>query len=118
MPKDISKEIGTRIKSRRKELKMTQTDLAEKSQCHESYIGQLERGIKTPTIEILFRIAAALDISLSEFLSGLEDVSPKGNDDTTNYAIKSYKLIAKLPASAQENMYNVINNIIIFTKDK
>jgi len=64
LPKIISK----RIKKRRNELGMTQEDLAEKVGVSRVYIGYVEQGRNTPSLEILEKIAKALKIKLSELV--------------------------------------------------
>ncbi|MEQ6390032.1 helix-turn-helix transcriptional regulator [Bacillaceae bacterium S4-13-58] len=70
MPEEAIKHIiGARIRYLRKEKKLTQEELAHLSSIHPTYIGQLERGEKNPTIETIDRIARSLEISLSELFS-------------------------------------------------
>lgn len=64
LPKIISK----RIKKRRNDLGMTQEDLAEKVGVSRVYIGYVEQGRNTPSLEILEKIAKALKIRLSELV--------------------------------------------------
>jgi transcriptional regulator with XRE-family HTH domain len=64
LPKIISK----RIKKRRNDLGMTQEDLAEKVGVSRVYIGYVEQGRNTPSLEILEKIAKALKIKLSELI--------------------------------------------------
>lgn len=49
---------------------MTSTSLARKADISQSYVIEIESGKKNPSLEVLSRIARALDISLSEILSG------------------------------------------------
>lgn len=64
LPKIISK----RIKKRRNDLGMTQEDLAEKVGVSRVYIGYVEQGRNTPSLEILEKIAKALKAKLSELV--------------------------------------------------
>lgn len=64
LPKIISK----RIKKRRNDLGMTQEDLAEKVGVSRVYIGYVEQGRNTPSLEILEKIAKALKVKLSELV--------------------------------------------------
>jgi transcriptional regulator with XRE-family HTH domain len=41
---DITKKFGERIRQIRKQQKMSQNELAEKSALHRTYIGAVERG--------------------------------------------------------------------------
>jgi transcriptional regulator with XRE-family HTH domain len=40
---------------------------------HRAYVSQLERGLKTPTLETPFAIAAALEVSPAEVLKRVEE---------------------------------------------
>jgi len=48
---------------------MTQERLAELAGCNDSYIGQVERGAKNPSLEMLVNIAKALGVTLDYLLS-------------------------------------------------
>lgn len=60
---NITKLVGTRIRGFRKEKRLSQEELAEKCSLHPTYIGQLERGEKNPTIESVMKIANGLEIT-------------------------------------------------------
>lgn len=65
-------EVGARIRSLRKSQrpKMTSADLAKKAEISQSYVIEIESGKKNPSLEVLSRLAKALNISLSEIVSG------------------------------------------------
>jgi repressor LexA len=65
-------QVGGRIRALRKsrEAKMTSTDLARMADISQSYVIEIESGKKNPSLEVLSRIARALDVSLTEILSG------------------------------------------------
>ena len=56
------KIIGQNIKRYREEKGWTQEGLAEKANIHVSYVGQIERGLRYPSLKVLFRIADVLMI--------------------------------------------------------
>lgn len=66
------KEIGKKIERLRKERKMSQYQLANDAGLSASYIPDLEKGLKCPTVETLDNICFALQISLSDFLTESE----------------------------------------------
>ena len=66
---NITKLVGTRIRGFRKEKRLSQEELAEKCSLHPTYIGQLERGEKNPTIESVMKIANGLEYPSISFLS-------------------------------------------------
>lgn len=64
--------IGNRIRLLRAQRKISQEELSFKSDLHRTYIGAIERGEKCPTIETLYKITKAFEISLSEFFTNFE----------------------------------------------
>ena len=61
-------KFGNRIKELRKEQAMTQLGLAEKIGVDRSYMGFLERGERNPSLEVIIKIAKALNIKPDELL--------------------------------------------------
>lgn len=53
-------------------LKLSQETLAEKAEVHPTYIGLLERGLRTPGLGVSNRIARALGKRLSEIIAEAE----------------------------------------------
>lgn len=72
MPKNIidnrCKVIGRNIKKYREKKVWTQEDLAEKVDIHVSYVGQIERGLRYPSLKVLFKIADVLSIKVHKLL--------------------------------------------------
>ena len=60
-------EVGRRIKYFREKKNWKQNELANKAGVSPTYIYQLERGLKSVTVEYLGYICNALGISLEEF---------------------------------------------------
>ncbi len=67
--KALLKQIGERVREHRALLGLTQAELAERSNLNTSYIGQIERGLREPSFKALWKIAGALNLSLSELLA-------------------------------------------------
>ena len=63
-------EIGKRIAHRRKELGLKQSEVEEKADLSQKYLSNIERSISIPSIEVIMRIALALDTTPDEFLVG------------------------------------------------
>ncbi|MBI5714644.1 MAG: helix-turn-helix transcriptional regulator [Chloroflexi bacterium] len=55
--------LGNVIRSRREEIGISQEDLALECDLHRTYISQLERGQKSPTLRVIFVIAKALKMT-------------------------------------------------------
>ena len=91
--------IGEHIMLLRKKKKLSQAALGKTANTSGDIIGRYERGIITPSIEVIIKIADALNVSI-DFLVGkttleldrqtiqrLEDISSL-SDDNKNFVIK------------------------------
>jgi len=67
-------QLGMRIRFLRKRLGWSQEDLALESNVNKNYICDLENGRRNPSLDILERIAKALNITLSELFRGVETI--------------------------------------------
>jgi len=65
---DIRKKFGTHLRNLRTERKLTQEDLADRAGMHFTYIGQIERGLRNPSLINLEKIAKALKVSAGTLL--------------------------------------------------
>jgi transcriptional regulator with XRE-family HTH domain len=57
---------------------LTQEKLAFESGCHPTYIGQLERGKKSPSLRVIMALAAALNTRGSELIRRVESLMEEG----------------------------------------
>lgn len=64
----LTKIICKRIKNYRHERGLTQEELAEKVGASRVYIGYVEQGRNTPSLEILEKIAKVLKVKLSDLV--------------------------------------------------
>ncbi|MBO6088082.1 helix-turn-helix transcriptional regulator [bacterium] len=62
----ILKNFGTTLKKKRKLAEFSQEELAEKLGIHRTYMSFLERGLRNPSLLMLFKISRALKIKLPE----------------------------------------------------
>lgn len=63
-------EIGKRIAQRRKELGLKQTEVCERAEINDKYLSCIERATSIPSLEVLMRLALALDTTPDAFLVG------------------------------------------------
>ena len=68
MPDPHNTEIGPLIRSRRKDLEFSLRDLAERTGLTHGFLGQIERGESSPSIETFLRIANALKAPVTYFI--------------------------------------------------
>lgn len=60
--------LGMMIKTRRKEMKLTQEDLAEKVGISASFMGHIERGSRVLSVDTLRKLCIVLDLSADDLL--------------------------------------------------
>ncbi|MGE7761476.1 helix-turn-helix domain-containing protein [Peribacillus sp. NPDC097895] len=68
MEKNLSIQIGQRLRFYRQRRKLSLDDLAELTGVSKPMLGQIERGSSNPTVAILWKIAAGLQIPFGSFL--------------------------------------------------
>lgn len=61
--------FGEALKRWRSKRELTQEGLAHEAQITASYYGQLERGMKSPTLTVLLKLCRALDCTPAELLA-------------------------------------------------
>ena len=76
MPNDKNSKrcfaLGRNISRLRKKKSLSQEKLAEAVDIHASYIGQIERGMKYPSLKVLFKIADSLEVKITELFKGID----------------------------------------------
>ena len=70
----INKQLGYRIRYLRQKKNWSIEDLALEAGINRNYLGDLERGMRNPTLVILNKIAAALNINLSILFDGIVEI--------------------------------------------
>ena len=69
---DVLLQLGMRIRYLRRQMRMSQLDLAYESEVNKNYLSDLERGKRNPSVLILDRIAKALNIDLATLFKGIQ----------------------------------------------
>ena len=70
---EIRERFGFAVKARREALGLTQEDLAEKARIHRTYLSDVERGTRNLSLVNIERLAAALDLSLSDLFRHVDE---------------------------------------------
>jgi transcriptional regulator with XRE-family HTH domain len=70
--KSVNKAIAQTIANLRHKANLSQEELADRAHIHRTYVSQIERGLKSPTLQVLMQIASALNISASNILRDIE----------------------------------------------
>ena len=99
--------VGSRIKSIRVKRKMSQAKIAEASGISSKYLGEVERGEANISIELINRIAAALNAPMSaileneherphqELISEIVTLAPRLNEKDARIAYRMIKMLAE-----------------------
>lgn len=64
--------LGTTLKERRGELKLTQEDVAGAAEIDRPFITLIESAAKQPTISVLWRLAMAVELTPAEFIARVD----------------------------------------------
>lgn len=79
-PEDDALELGRQIRSLRQEGGLTVHELAAAAGVSKSLVSQIERGLASPSINTLRRLAGALDVPIAALFLGGQEASNGEND--------------------------------------
>src|SRR5262245_59211013 len=84
--KALDGAFGRVLRKSRENRGFSQQEVADASGCSQTYVSQLERGAKTPTLAMIMNLAASLRLSAAEIVSEVEAefVSVRSDPDRTN----------------------------------
>lgn len=108
-------KIGKFISKKRKELKLTQEDLASKLCVTNKSVSRWENGKCMPDVSLFNDLCNILDITLEEFLSGEE--KSKGSIETINY-MKNQKKLYLFKFILTIILFIILLSIILFITTK
>ena len=80
-------EFAERLKTLRKQVKLTQAQIAEKLDISQQAYASWERGVKKPTQENLVKIAQVLDVTVDYLV---------GNSDNTDDELDNIELLFRM----------------------
>lgn len=99
--------VGPRIKHFRNLAGLSQEKLAWQAGIAPAFLGQLERGMKSPTVKTLDKLTRALDISIAELFAGPADVS-----DEKEIILKQIQFqMRDMPLESLQNLSVIIQNV-------
>ena len=75
---NINKVFGKKVAEMRKMQHLSQEELADRCNVHRTYIGSIERGEKSPTLNTVEKIAKGLNVEISIIFD--ETDTRKNND--------------------------------------
>lgn len=75
----VEKALADILRRERRKKKLSQEKIAILAGVDRSYYSKIERGENKPTLNILFKISAVLEVRLSEIIKDIESHLPKTN---------------------------------------
>lgn len=112
MNRDITNTVGHRLCLRRKALGLSQEQTAERAGVHPTYIGQVERGEKNPTITSIAKICSALDYPMEQLFEKIIETNEP--DDSTRIPKECYDLILEQKQEDQEMLQKILESTIAY----
>ena len=65
--------FGEAVRSQRTELGLSQEELGYRAKVHRTYVSDIERGARNPTVKVIWKLALALDTLPSALFERSED---------------------------------------------
>ena len=102
------KKLGERIREERRRLNLTQAQLAEAVDISDTYMGAIERGERSLTLDTLVRLVNRLGVTVDYLLS--ESVT-----DTDSNIMEQFKqIIDRQPLERKQMAVNVLRTIFSY----
>ena len=102
------KRLGERIREERKRLNLTQAQLAEAIDISDTYMGAIERGERSLTLDTLLRLVNRLGVTVDYMLS--DSVS----DNDSNIMEQFKQIIDCQPLERKQMAINVLRTIFSY----
>lgn len=100
-------EIGKRIAARRKKLGLKQAEVCEKAGINDKYLSCIERATSIPSLDVVMRLAYALDTTPDHFLIG-----------STSYENEEWENIAEMLRHMDPKRLDLLKNYSIWLLDQ
>jgi len=107
--KSVHGEVGNRIRQYRQRSGLSQEKLALNAGLTVSFLGDIERGNKKPTVESLEKLLRALNISFLEFFDYETEIKPVKDCSALE---KLSLLLQDRPNDEIEMIYSVVKRIL------
>lgn len=101
------KEIGRRIAKRRKELGLRQVQVCEKAGINDKYLSCIERATSIPSLDVVMKLALALETTPDEFLIG-----------SVRYESEKWLDVAELLRGMDEKKLSMARSLLIWLTEQ
>lgn len=100
-------EIGKRIARRRKELGLRQVQVCERAGINDKYLSCIERATSIPSLEVVMKLALALDTTPDEFLTG-----------SVRYESDEWRDVAELLRGMDDGQLRLAKSLLIWISEQ
>ena len=100
-------EIGKRIARRRKQLGLRQVQVCEKAGINDKYLSNIERVVSIPSLEVVMKLALALDTTPDGFLTS-----------TVRYESDEWKDVAELLRGMSPKQLQLAGRFLLWLADE
>ena len=107
---ELLAKIGKKVRNERLRLNWTQEELAEKLDMSASFVSQIERGVRSVSIETLERLSQALGVSSADLLKKDSDSRKVSETQTAEHKLQS--LLKGYTPHEQEAVYQAIKYML------
>lgn len=110
----LRKLFGDRLRTLRKARGLSQEALAEKADTHFTYIGVIERGEQSPTLDTVEKIAKALDMETKELF-----LFPSGEQaESESLKIQVEELLKAKDTKTIRQILRILKQVLRLSKEK
>ena len=107
----IQSPLGAALKRRRLDLGLSQEELANRAGLHRTYITDVERGSRNPSLDTIQKLAGALQVALSELFLQIESA---GGETVPSKGVEAVEILVveSSPADAETTLLALKENRI------
>jgi len=102
--------IGNKVRQERLRRGWSQEELAEKTEVHPSFIGQIERGIRSASFQTLERLSAVLEVRPEEFFKSPSKAKPQNKPYPVEQ--KLIELLKGCSANERQVIYHTVKLLL------
>jgi len=107
----IQSPLGAALKSRRLDLGLSQEELANRAGLHRTYITDVERGSRNPSLDTIQKLARALQVPLSQLFLQIESAGAEAAPPKAAEAVEIL-VVESNPADAETTLLALKGNRI------
>ena len=102
------KIFGERLRCLRVQAGLSQEVLAERAGIHTTYVGQLERGEKNPTVDTVMKLSHGLDVPIEQMFVHLDAV------DSGDIPSQCYEIVRSRPLAEQKELLAFLQKLVAY----